>query len=214
MRLKRSAAFLLFLCLAFLPGGWGLSGEVLERGLASWYGGKFQGRRTASGEIFDTYQFTAAHKTLPFGVLVKVTNLENRKVVTVRINDRGPFVEGRIIDLSYAAAGALEMVNRGVAPVQLELVPQPGGPSNPGAALPAPGTVIIQVGSFRVQNNAEALLERLRRAGLAAELEEAGGAFRVILPRIPSSRTQAYLDRLRQLGYPSPLVRRRESDNP
>mgnify|MGYP001041466847 CR=1 FL=1 len=75
-----------------------------EEGLASWYGGKFQGRRTASGEIFDTNQFTAAHKTLPLGTYVKVTHLENGQSIIVRVNDRGPFVSGRVIDLSSKAS--------------------------------------------------------------------------------------------------------------
>src|SRR3972149_11832872 len=89
-----------------------------EEGMASWYGGKFQGRKTASGEIFDTNKFTAAHKTLPFGTMVKVTNLDNQKTTIVRINDRGPFVAGRIIDLSKAAAEELDMMKTGLAGVR------------------------------------------------------------------------------------------------
>lgn len=95
-------------------------------GYASWYGGKFHGRLTANGETFDTYKLTAAHRTLPFHTIVKVTNLKNGKSVEVRINDRGPFVRGRIIDLSKAAAEAIDMTGDGVARVRLEVV-QPGG---------------------------------------------------------------------------------------
>jgi rare lipoprotein A len=95
---------------------------IIGTGLASWYGAKHHGKRTASGEIFDQNKFTAAHRTLPWGSIVKVTNLENGKAVEVRINDRGPFTKGRIIDLSRAAARALGMVQSGVSPVRMELL--------------------------------------------------------------------------------------------
>jgi rare lipoprotein A len=91
-------------------------------GLASWYGPGFAGRRTANGEVFDPSQLTAAHKTLPFGTQVKVTNLNNGSSVVVRINDRGPFKPGRVIDLSRAAAERIGMVGSGIAPVRLELL--------------------------------------------------------------------------------------------
>jgi rare lipoprotein A len=95
---------------------------IIETGLASWYGAKHQGKRTANGEIFDQKKFTAAHRTLPWGSIVKVTNLDNGKSVEVRINDRGPFTKGRIIDLSRAAARAVGMVESGVSPVRMELL--------------------------------------------------------------------------------------------
>jgi rare lipoprotein A len=95
---------------------------MIETGLASWYGARHHGKRTASGEIFDQNKLTAAHRTLPWGSIVKVTNLDNGKSVEVRINDRGPFKKGRIIDLSRAAARALEMLQSGVSPVQMELL--------------------------------------------------------------------------------------------
>ena len=95
---------------------------IIETGLASWYGAKHHGKRTASGEIFDQKKFTAAHRTLPWGSIVKVTNLDNGKSVEVRINDRGPFTKGRIIDLSRAAAKALGMLESGVSPVRMELL--------------------------------------------------------------------------------------------
>lgn len=91
-------------------------------GRASWYGPKFHGRRTANGEIFDSNALTAAHPSLPFGTKVRVTNLRNGRSVIVRINDRGPFVKGRIIDVSAAAAHILNMVNSGTASVQLEIL--------------------------------------------------------------------------------------------
>ncbi len=91
-------------------------------GIASWYGGKFNGRRTSNGEIYDMYKLTAAHKELPFNTIVEVENLRNRKKVIVRINDRGPFVKDRIVDLSYKAAISLDMDDAGTAPVALRIV--------------------------------------------------------------------------------------------
>ena len=98
------------------------SERALARGMASWYGQKFHGRKTASGERFDMHELTAAHPTLPFGTLVEVRNLDNGRSVVVRINDRGPAVAGRIIDVSYAAAVELGMIDSGVAEVALYLV--------------------------------------------------------------------------------------------
>lgn len=92
------------------------------QGSASWYGGKFHGRRTANGERFDMNKNTAAHKSLPFGTKVRVTNRNNGKSVVVRINDRGPFVGSRIIDLSRGAAGAVDMIGTGIAPVIIEIM--------------------------------------------------------------------------------------------
>ncbi len=93
-----------------------------EKGIASWYGGKFHGRKTASGERYDMNKLTAAHKTLPFGTRVRVTNLDTGRNVVVRINDRGPFVRGRIIDLSRAAARKVDMIRSGTARVLVEVL--------------------------------------------------------------------------------------------
>ena len=123
-----------------------------ERGIASWYGHPYHGRPTASGEIYNMYDMTAAHRTLPFGTRVTVHDLENGQDVTVRINDRGPFVEGRIIDLSYAAAQAMRMP--GIAQVYLEILGLGGG----GAP---PGVFAVQVGAFRDQSNAARLKQRI-----------------------------------------------------
>jgi len=119
-----------------------------ERGIASWYGHPYHGRPTASGEIYNMYDMTAAHRTLPFGTQVTVHDLENGQDVTVRINDRGPFVEGRIIDLSYAAAQGMHMT--GIARVYLEILGL-----GEGAAIP--GIFTVQVGAFRERSNAERL---------------------------------------------------------
>lgn len=131
------------------PAGW------VEVGIASWYGKDFHGRRTASGAIYDMYQLTAAHRTLPFGTVVMVTHLGNKRATTVTINDRGPFVRGRIIDLSYAAAEALGMVAEGVARVKIEVLDN--------AALShAKGAYTVQVGAFIEHARALQLLHRLQ----------------------------------------------------
>ena len=106
------------------PGSDGASAvaDHVQVGLASWYGEFHHGRQTASGEVFDMTGLTAAHRTLPLGTRLRVTNLENGRIVRVRVNDRGPYVTGRILDLSHEAARLLDMVERGVAPVRLDIV--------------------------------------------------------------------------------------------
>jgi rare lipoprotein A len=122
--------------------------------VASWYGAPFHGRQSSSGEIFDMNRFVAAHRTLPFGSIVRVTNLNNGEHTEVRIIDRGPFVEGRLIDLSLAAAHAIDMTGTGVAPVRLELVSSPA---------PLTGAFSVQVGAFQQRKNADRLRADLSR---------------------------------------------------
>jgi rare lipoprotein A len=124
----------------------------VEEGVASWYGYPFQGRRTSNGEIYDMHEFTAAHRTLPFNAMVRVTNLTNGKQTEVRINDRGPFVANRVIDLSLSAAQAIEMVGPGTAHVRLKVI---SGPN------PSVGYFGVQVGAFLVQENAARLKAQL-----------------------------------------------------
>ncbi len=119
----------------------------VEVGTASWYGHPYHGRPAADGEIYDMEKLTAAHRTLPFGTWVRVQNLENHKVVDVRINDRGPFIDGRIIDLSHAAAREISMIGPGTARVRMEII------SLPAAAGPA--LFAVQVGAFQNKANAE-----------------------------------------------------------
>ncbi len=133
-----------------------------ETGTASWYGAPYHGHPAASGEIYDMEQFTAAHRTLPFQTWVEVTNLLNGKQVEVRINDRGPFVDGRIIDLSLAAARGLDMVRAGVVPVRLRVVPPPvSRPAPVTAASLAPEapeeSYAVQAGAFADPQRAESL---------------------------------------------------------
>ena len=106
---------------------WQVAGPYYEVGIASWYGPGFQGNRTSNGEIYDMYGISAAHKTLPFGTIVKVVDLDTGRSIVVRINDRGPFIEGRIIDLSKGAAEKLGIVDKGIAHVGLRIVRWPTG---------------------------------------------------------------------------------------
>lgn len=181
-----------------------------ERGVASWYGSKFHGRRTSSGEPYDMYRFTAAHKTLPLPSFVRVTNLDNGRSLVVRVNDRGPFKDDRLIDLSYAAAVRLGFADRGTARVAVETV-GPGIPEPPRTTgAPEPGELWLQAGAFRDAGNAERLRQRLADAGLSpVEVVEAatgtGAIYRVRLGPIDSERrADEIARRLRTLGLDSP----------
>ena len=134
------------------------------RGMASWYGKDFHGKPTANGEIYDMYGITAAHRELPLGTVVDVTHLDNGRKIRVRINDRGPFIRGRILDLSYGAAQKLDMVNEGVARVEIRIVSIGGGTSGPLSTL----RYTVQAGAFREESNAIATLR-----GIEGEYPEA-----------------------------------------
>ncbi len=138
-----------------------------ERGLASWYGLKFHGKRTSSGEPYDMYAMTAAHKTLPLPTWVRVTNLDNGKTVVVKVNDRGPFHAGRIIDLSYAAASKLGLLGRGTAPVEVVTVT----PDNTSPPRKYQFPLWIQAGAFSDPQNASQLLRQLEQAGIPGRLK-------------------------------------------
>jgi len=127
----------------------------VQFGVASWYGGEFHGRPTSSGEVYDMYQLTCAHNTLPLGTIVMVTNLENGRSLELKVNDRGPFVKERILDVSYAAAQMLGMWEKGTALVKVEVI-------SPGIELVQRFT--LQVGSFADENNAQKLAEQLRKS--------------------------------------------------
>jgi len=142
-----------------------------EEGLASWYGLEFHGKPTSCGEPYDMYAMTAAHKTLPLGTYVKVTNQRNGRSVILRINDRGPFVSGRIIDLSSRAAQELGSATPGLAPVRVEAVQVAAEQQIAGSTYwkvdPLPsfryGLFAVQIGSFRDQNNANRLKEKMQK---------------------------------------------------
>jgi rare lipoprotein A len=154
------------------------SAGYVQRGIASWYGRDFHGLSTSSGETYDMNAMTAAHTTLPLPTWVEVTNLVNGKRVVVKVNDRGPFVDNRLIDLSYAAATALDMVQRGTTRVEVRAVAPPldayrSGATVAAAAAPAEQgaapaeRMFLQIGAFSEAENAERLVARLRASGFA-----------------------------------------------
>jgi rare lipoprotein A len=165
-----------------------------ESGFASWYGHPYHGRAAANGEIYDMEKMTAAHRTLPFNTWVRVYDLDNSRTTEVRIIDRGPFVDGRIIDLSHAAAREIEMIGPGTARVRIEVIS-----TAPGAT---PGLFAIQVGAFRVKENAERLRLRMEQQyGTARLLQRAEdpGIWRVLVGAEPSEDAAASLrERIRQ----------------
>jgi rare lipoprotein A len=176
-----------------------------EDGLASWYGGRdgFEGKPTASGEIYDSSLLTAAHRELPLGTVVEVTNLDNGKSVRVRINDRGPFVAGRVIDLSRAAAREIDLLGPGVGPVRLSVV-IPG----PVQEVFSPsGRWAVQVGSFADRLRAERYAERVRGTGRAVFLEPFRGLSRVkVGPFDSRAEAERELEALEDEGYEGIVV--------
>ena len=192
-------------------------GSVFE-GRASWYGEAFEGRRTASGEIFSKEGLTAAHRSLPFGTLLLVTDKASGASVVVRVNDRGPFAADRVIDLSEAAARLIGLVPEGTGVVScLVLRPEEAAAFGPpptteqgSAANSLPSqqgrSCRIQVASYRDAANAAATIERLRLSGIAAVLERAGGYSRVVIASVPEAEAAALSERLHSLGYRSLLM--------
>jgi rare lipoprotein A len=176
-----------------------------EEGLASWYGGNdgFEGKPTASGEIYDSSKLTAAHRDLPLGTVVDVTSLDSGKAVRVRINDRGPFVQGRIIDLSRSAAQDIAMIGPGVARVRIVVV-APGVEVEPVAAT---GLWAVQVGSFGEMPRAEKHAERIRAAGFTVYFEPYQGLTRVKVGPVDSrAEAEASLSILEQAGFEGIVV--------
>ncbi len=179
-----------------------------EYGHASWYGHPYHGRRTSSGETYDMHQLTAAHRTLPFGTQVEVTNMENERKVQVRINDRGPFVDGRIIDLSLKAAKAIRMVGPGTARVRVRILRVPGHGSTSSAdgrdvVRTRAGRYSVQVGAFAEWRNADQLRARLVRSypqyPVLLNLTRDGARYRVWVGNEPSEQRAALIaGRLRQ----------------
>jgi len=155
-----------------------------EVGMASWYGAPHHGRRTASGEVYDMHQLTAAHKTLPFGTRVLVTNRDTSQSAEVRVNDRGPFVEGRVLDVSYAAARLLGAVGPGVIPVSVRIL------SLPARSSPGGGPYTVQIGSFATRARAEALRDTVNGATIAEGALAGEPVYRVRVGAYPD-RTQA-----------------------
>ena len=209
-------------------------GNYKERGIASWYGKKFHGQRTSSGEVYDMYGMTAAHPTLPIPSYARVTNIANGKAVVVRVNDRGPFLHERIIDLSYTAAHKLGITSNGsseveveslapdttipaplvVEPVKVEpLPPEPVAKTTAVAAntLPDGGNVYLQLGAFKSQQGAEGFLARMRAefegSGKHISLYQKDGLVRVhVGPYASQDEARASAEKLqKRLGF-KPLV--------
>jgi rare lipoprotein A len=160
-----------------VPGG-------SEEGLASWYGEPYHGRPTASGTIYDQRDLTAAHRTLPFGTRLRVHDLGSGRHVDVIVNDRGPFVTGRILDLSRGAAEAIDLVARGVARVRLEVLAL-------GDGMPSAPCWEVQVGAFAMQDNVSRARERLRAHGLEVRLLPASGGLTRVRAKAAGGRAAA-----------------------
>ena len=141
----------------------------VEEGVASWYGPGFHGKKTANGERFNQYAMTAAHKTLPLGTKVRVTHLGNRRSILVRVNNRGPFVDDRVIDLSRGAAERLDMIGSGTARVRVQSLS--GGVPEIDEAGDIRGEFFVQVGAFASKLNARELAQKLQKAGYKGRLE-------------------------------------------
>jgi rare lipoprotein A len=174
-----------------------------EEGKASWYGVPFHGRRASNGEVYDMNKLTAAHRTLPFDTVVRVTNLGNGKSTVVRITDRGPFVDNRIIDLSMAAAREIDSIGPGVVPVRLEII---SAGTDPGS-----GFFTVQVGAFRDRGNAERLRQRLNASYSPIFIQPydspEGLFYRVRVGKVPGeSAAQQFGEQLRSREGFTPMV--------
>lgn len=193
----------------------------VQIGMASWYGGDFHGRRTSSGEVFDTYrQRTAAHNTLPMGTYVEITHLEAGKKTIVRVNDRGPFVKSRIVDLSHAAAKEIDMIGPGTAKVRLVALGREVDRVKTATGYRPivevrdfnGGAFSVQVGAFREEGNALGLARRLKglfdHVDVSAASDEAGG--RVYRVRVSKSKTLTQAGeverKLRELGFEEAFI--------
>jgi len=206
-----------------------------ERGIASWYGRKFHGEKTSTGEVYDMYAMSAAHPTLPLPSYARVTSVATGKSVVVRVNDRGPFLNNRVIDLSYAAATKLGIAQKGSGEVEVEaIIPVEGAAVAAAAPLPpvvaapavapapetlpsvpvtaADGGFVVQLGAFAVSANAESFLARLAgpiaQVGVEGRIRQVNGLFRVFVgPYASRDEAKRTADRLRDaLGLESTIV--------
>jgi rare lipoprotein A len=202
----------------------------VERGIASWYGSKFHGRKTSNGEVYDMYQMTAAHTRLPLPTYVEVTNLENGRSAVVRVNDRGPFHENRIIDLSYAAASRIGMLGKGTALVEVRAIdPRVIDPprsrvattpdatvapsaSQPGSPAPYAPRIFLQAGAFSDEGNAQRFRTKLegdlaRSVRISPVDAEAGRVHRVQVGPLASVEIADQVsEALHTLGVANPVV--------
>lgn len=185
-----------------------------QQGIASWYGRQFHGRKTSSGEVYDMYAMTAAHKTLPLGTWVRVRHLESGKQIVVRVNDRGPFVHGRIIDLSYTAAKELAMLGPGTARVEIDALGERLQTASGEAYMPMDyysGAFTFQVGAFSSKENADRLRSKLTTAFVNAHVTayDRGDAvfYRVRVGRCSDLETAEKYERyLAENGFPDAFI--------
>jgi len=181
------------------------SNNYVQRGTASWYGSKFHGRKTSSGEPYDMRLATGAHKTLPLPTYAEVTNLNNGRKVIVKINDRGPFKDDRLIDLSYGAALRLDMIGTGTAPVEVRVIDTRGlhyaatGPDKVDETW-------LQVGAYGEESGAEELAKRLTRAKLKpVSIQHSQNMFRVWLgPYVSNHEINSIIAKAIELGFERP----------
>ncbi|HLY38025.1 MAG TPA: septal ring lytic transglycosylase RlpA family protein [Candidatus Binatia bacterium] len=213
-RLALAAALGVAGCSLFRPAPPPVVGGV-QIGVASWYGPGFHGNRTANGEIYDQYEMTAAHPSLPLGTRVMVTNLANGRSVEVRINDRGPFVDGRVIDLSYAAARTVAMIGPGTARVRIDVLGAALAPPPPLVPPPVrdlPATLfLVEVASLsdagRAEHLASVLKSRLPETFVSPLPGGAGTYYRVRIGPFPlRDAAVARAERVTRLGYPAIIV--------
>lgn len=189
------------------------AGGFIQTGIASWYGRKFHGRKTANGEIYNMYDMTAAHKTLPINTWVSVHNLENDKKIVVRINDRGPFVTGRIIDLSYTGANRIGIAKKGIAKVRItalgEAVSYSRETKDPVSFKSVNywnGNFTVQVGAFKVKENAlqykSELSKQYKNVHIVSFTDDRGTFYRVRLGRFTNVKdAERYSEKIVDQGY-------------
>ena len=191
-------------------------GSVIEKGIASWYTSDKSESLTANGELFDPSSLSAAHKSLKFGTLVRVTNLDKGKSVDVRINDRGPFVEGRIIDLTPAAAKQAGLLDSGIANVTLTLIFSPDVPESKYDRAGDTGWYQIQVGAYSSLLTAYSQYDRLLNAGLRpyAQLLPDANAVRLTVRWIPAYQLDKTVKVLSALGFAEKDTLKKSEANP
>ena len=184
--------------LMLLTGCAASRGSVIDSGMASWYGPGFHGKTTANGETYDQNAMTAAHRTLPFNTVVRVINVENGKAVTVRINDRGPYVDNRVIDLSSAAAREIDMVDAGLARVRLQLVRS----ETPVSRRQGPELFTVQLASYNQRSQAEEFASDIRGAFVQSARVDGRTFYRVYFGRYDSrDRAERAMRDLNRQGH-------------
>jgi len=218
--MKRLTALLILLLLVF-PALYAEDaplepGTVIEKGIASWYTTDKSESLTANGETFDPNSLSAAHKSLKFGTIVRVTNTVNGKSVDVRINDRGPYVDGRIIDLTPASAKQIDMLASGIAPVDLTLIFEPEIPESKYNRAGDTGWYQIQVGAYSSLLTAYAQYDRLLNAGLKPYAEQLpdSKAVRLTVRWIPAYQLERTMKALSALGFAEKNVLKKSEANP